>query len=180
MHQIHQNYSRIGVMTWRKCRGAIPWNLGVVRHRYQPGFSTPVDKAAPWLATWISSSFGLQSATALTILAVLSLFLILIHLGVRQCDRPRCGDDSYRHFGAAKRADAGNQRRRHDHDPAVRGQFRHDLAGQTAPQNMVVYGTDTFSVRDFVRTGIPLTVIAYLLVLLMGATYWRWLGLLGS
>ena len=49
-----------------------------------------------------------------------------------------------------------------------------------APQNMVVYGTDTFSVRDFVRTGIPLTVIAYLLVLLMGATYWRWLGLLGS
>lgn len=45
-----------------------------------------------------------------------------------------------------------------------------------APQNMVAYGTDTFEVRDFVRTGIPLTIIAYLLILLMGATYWKWLG----
>ena len=45
-----------------------------------------------------------------------------------------------------------------------------------APQNMVAYSTDTFEVRDFVRTGIPLTIIAYALVLLMGATYWKWLG----
>jgi di/tricarboxylate transporter len=46
-----------------------------------------------------------------------------------------------------------------------------------APQNMVAYGTDTFEVRDFVRTGIPLTIVAYGLVLLFGATYWKWLGL---
>ncbi len=45
-----------------------------------------------------------------------------------------------------------------------------------APQNMVAYGTDTFAVRDFVRTGLVLTVIGYVLVLLLGATYWRWLG----
>ena len=29
-----------------------------------------------------------------------------------------------------------------------------------APQNMVAYGTDTFEARDFVRTGLVLTVIA--------------------
>ncbi len=46
-----------------------------------------------------------------------------------------------------------------------------------APQNMVAYGTDTFEVRDFIRTGIPLTIAAYLLVLILGATYWKWLGL---
>jgi sodium-dependent dicarboxylate transporter 2/3/5 len=45
-----------------------------------------------------------------------------------------------------------------------------------APQNMVAYGTDTFAARDFIRTGLVLTVIGYLLVLLLGATYWRWLG----
>ena len=45
-----------------------------------------------------------------------------------------------------------------------------------APQNMVAYGTDTFEARDFVRTGIVITVNGYLLVLLMGATYWTWLG----
>jgi di/tricarboxylate transporter len=45
-----------------------------------------------------------------------------------------------------------------------------------APQNMVGYGTETFAARDFVRTGLVLTVIAVALVMLLGATYWRWLG----
>jgi di/tricarboxylate transporter len=44
------------------------------------------------------------------------------------------------------------------------------------PQNMVGYGTDTFAAKDFVRTGIVLTMIAFALVMLLGATYWRWLG----
>jgi di/tricarboxylate transporter len=46
-----------------------------------------------------------------------------------------------------------------------------------APQNMIAYATGTFEVKDFVRTGIPLTIAAYLLILLLGATYWKWLGL---
>ncbi len=45
-----------------------------------------------------------------------------------------------------------------------------------APQNMVAYGTETFDAKDFVRTGLVLTVIALALVMLLGATYWRWLG----
>ena len=45
-----------------------------------------------------------------------------------------------------------------------------------APQNMVAYGTETFEAQDFVRTGLVLTVIALALVMLLGATYWRWLG----
>jgi len=45
-----------------------------------------------------------------------------------------------------------------------------------APQNMVACGTDTFAVKDFVKTGLVLTVIAYVLVLLLGATYWPWMG----
>jgi len=40
-----------------------------------------------------------------------------------------------------------------------------------APQNMVAYGTETFEARDFVRTGLVLTVIAFALVMLLGATY---------
>jgi di/tricarboxylate transporter len=45
-----------------------------------------------------------------------------------------------------------------------------------SPEGMVAYGTETFVVRDFVGTGIAITVLAYLLTLLLGATYWRWLG----
>jgi di/tricarboxylate transporter len=47
-----------------------------------------------------------------------------------------------------------------------------------APQNMVAYGTETFVVRDFVRSGLVLTVAGYALILLLAATYWSWLGLL--
>ena len=46
-----------------------------------------------------------------------------------------------------------------------------------APQNMIAYGTDTFEVHDFVRAGIPLTIIAFALIMILGATYWKWLGL---
>lgn len=45
-----------------------------------------------------------------------------------------------------------------------------------APQNMIACGTETFEARDFVRTGPVLAVIAFALVMLLGATYWRWLG----
>ena len=45
-----------------------------------------------------------------------------------------------------------------------------------APQNMVAYGTETFEAKDFVRTGLVLTVIALALVMPVGATCWRWLG----
>lgn len=47
-----------------------------------------------------------------------------------------------------------------------------------SPQGMVAHGTGTFEVRDFVRTGIALTVMAYLLSLLFAATYWDWIGMI--
>ena len=46
-----------------------------------------------------------------------------------------------------------------------------------APQNMVAYSTDTFEVKDFIKTGIPLTLIAYGLIIAFSATYWKLLGL---
>lgn len=48
----------------------------------------------------------------------------------------------------------------------------------SAPQNMLAYGTGTFTVKDFLKTGIALTIIGYLLILLLSATYWQWIGLL--
>jgi solute carrier family 13 (sodium-dependent dicarboxylate transporter), member 2/3/5 len=44
------------------------------------------------------------------------------------------------------------------------------------PQNMLAFGTETFEARDFIRVGIALTVIAYVMLLVFAATYWRWLG----
>ena len=48
----------------------------------------------------------------------------------------------------------------------------------SAPQNMLAYGTGTFDAKDLLKTGIPITVIGYLLILLFTFTYWQWTGLL--
>ena len=45
-----------------------------------------------------------------------------------------------------------------------------------APQNMVCLGTETFNAKQFAKVGIIVTIVGYLLMLLMGMTYWRWLG----
>jgi len=45
------------------------------------------------------------------------------------------------------------------------------------PHLMIAYGTDTFEVRDLMKVGIPLTVIALLLLIVFWFTYWRWLGI---
>lgn len=45
-----------------------------------------------------------------------------------------------------------------------------------SPQGMVAYGADTFAPRDFIRTGLVLTMLAYVLTLVFSTTYWRWLG----
>lgn len=47
-----------------------------------------------------------------------------------------------------------------------------------APQNMLAYGTGAFTSKDFIRSGIPLTIIGYLMILLFGLTYWKWVGLM--
>ena len=46
------------------------------------------------------------------------------------------------------------------------------------PQNMVAYSTDTFEVADFIKVGLPMTIIGYALILAMALFYWPLLGLL--
>jgi len=168
---------RIGVMSWDEAQSRIPWGtLVLFGVGISLGSALLSTKAAPWLAKIIVASFGLQTASALMILAVLSVFLIIIHLG----------------FASATGLAAAMI-------PIIISVLQNvktpglNVVGMTmilqyvvsfgmilpvnAPQNMIAYGTGTFEVKDFVKTGIPLTIAAYLVILLLGATYWKWLGL---
>lgn len=133
-------------------------------------------KAGVWLAKSIVPFFGLSYSSAFMILAILALFLIIIHLG----------------FASATALAAAMI-------PIVISMLQEvktpglNIIGMTmilqyvisfgfilpvnAPQNMIAYGTDTFTVKEFIKTGIPLTIIAYGLILLLAATYWKWIGL---
>ena len=171
---------RVGVMNWKEAQNSIPWGT-LVLFGVGIGLGSALlsTKAAPWLATWISAAFGLQTASAMVVLAIMAAFLIVIHLGFASATGL-----------AAAMIPIVISVLQSVQTPGI------NVVGMTmilqyvvsfgmilpvnAPQNMVAYGTDTFEVRDFVRTGIPLTIIAYALVLLMGATYWKWLGYMAA
>jgi anion transporter len=172
----------IGVMGWKQAQSKIPWGTIVL---FGTGISLGTallqTKAAAWLAHIIVANLGLAGASAFMILALLSLFLIVVHLGFASATA--LASAMIPIMISVLQQIAGGP----DAAPL-------NLIGMTmllqfvvsfgfilpvnAPQNMVAYGTDTFSVKDFVRTGLVLTVIGYALVLLLGATYWSWMGYL--
>ena len=168
---------KIGVMNWEETVHKINWGtvllFGVGISLGSALLST---KAATWMANQIVASFGLANSSTIVVLAIMSLFLIFIHMG----------------FASATGLAAAII-------PIVISVLQSlktpgvNVIGMTmilqyvvsfgfilpvnAPQNMIAYGTDTFEVRDFVRSGIPLTIIGFGLIMLLGATYWKWLGL---
>ena len=172
----------IGVMGWKQAQSKIPWGTIVL---FGTGISLGTallqTKAAAWLANIIVANLGLAGASAFVILALLSLFLIVVHLGFASATA--LASAMIPIMISVLQQIAGGP----DAAPL-------NLVGMTmllqfvvsfgfilpvnAPQNMVAYGTDTFTVRDFVRTGLLLTVIGFGLVLLLGATYWSWMGYL--
>jgi len=166
----------IGIMTWKEAQPKIPWGTVVL---FGVGISLGTallqTKGALWLADIVVAEFGLKNATAFFILGVMTLFLIVIHLGFASATA--LASAMIPIVIAVLQGVA---------TPGI------NVVGMTmllqfvvsfgfilvvnAPQNMVAYGTETFEARDFVRTGLVLTIIAFALVMLLGATYWHWLG----
>ncbi|MBP7248417.1 MAG: DASS family sodium-coupled anion symporter [Negativicutes bacterium] len=166
----------INILTWEDAQHKLAWGtLFLFGIGISLGSAIIDTKAGVWLAKTLVPFFGLADASGLFILAVLAAFLIIIHLG----------------FASATALAAAMI-------PIIISMLQEvktpgiNVIGMTmilqyvisfgfilpvnAPQNMIAYGTDTFSVKDFVRTGIPLTFIAYGLIMLLAATYWKWLG----
>ena len=166
----------LGVMNWKESQRGFPWGTVVL---FAVGISVGVallrTDAAAWLANLIVHSLGLEQASAFVILMLLSLFLIVIHLGF-----------------ASATALASTM------IPIIIGVLTAvqtpgiNAVGMTmllqfvvsfgfilpmnAPQNMIAYGTDTFDSRDFVRTGLVITFAAIVLLGIFALTYWPWMG----
>ena len=166
----------VGVMDWKTSQKGFPWGTVVL---FAVGISVGTallkTQAAAWLANLIVSHLGLQQASAFAILMLLSVFLIVIHLGF-----------------ASATALASTM------IPIILSVLAAvqtpglNVVGMTmllqfvvsigfilpvnSPQAMIAYGTDTFEARDFVRTGLVLTVVATALLVLFSLTYWPWMG----
>ncbi len=170
----------IGVMGWKQAQSRIPWGTIVL---FGTGISLGTallqTKAAAWLANIIVANLGLAGASAFMILALLSLFLIVVHLGFASATALASAMIPIMISVLQQIAGAPDATPLNLVGMTMLFQFVVSfgfILPVNAPQNMVAYGTDTFAVKDFVKTGLVLTVIAYVLVLLLGATYWPWMG----
>ncbi len=78
----------IGVMNWQQTVNKINWGtLLLFGVGISLGSALLSTKAAQWLADMIVLSFGLENSTTFMILAVMAIFLIVIHLGFALSDR---------------------------------------------------------------------------------------------
>jgi anion transporter len=167
---------RIGVLEWKQVQSRFPWGI-LVQLGVGVGLGIELLRtgAAGWLASFVVNEFGVQQLSIFAILAILWLFLIVVHLGFAS--------------GAAMATTM---------IPVMLGVLQQaqippdKVAGMTmllafvtsigwilpinGPQNMLAFGTGTFEARDFIRVGTVLTVVAYVMLLLFAATYWHWLG----
>lgn len=166
----------IGVMTWKEAQPRIPWGTVVL---FGVGISLGTallqTKAAAWLADLIVTGFALDQLGALAILAVLAAFLIVIHLGFASATALAAAMIPILIAVLQKVQTPGLSAI----GITMLLQFVISfgfILPVNSPQGTVAYGMGAFAARDFVRTGLVLTVAAYLLTLLFGATYWHWLG----
>ena len=167
---------RLGVMDWKESQRGFPWGTVVL---FAIGISVGTallrTQAAGWLANLIVQNLGLQNASAFGILMLLSLFLIVIHLGFASATA--LASTMIPIIISVLMA---------VQTPGI------NVVGMTmllqfvvsfgfilpvnAPQNMIAYGTDTFDAKDFIRTGLVITLAAAVLLVIFALTYWPWMG----
>jgi sodium-dependent dicarboxylate transporter 2/3/5 len=168
---------KIGVFDWKSIEKLIPWGTIIV---FAVGIALGTilldTKGAQWLSNKVFEIMGLEKMPILIIIAIVSLFNILIHLGFASATSLSSAlipiliaftstvDLNVNSIGFVLIQQF-----------VVSFGF---LLPVSAPQNMLAYGTGAFKVKDLLKSGIPLTVMGYLLILLFSATYWKWIGLL--
>ncbi|ALF11127.1 DASS family sodium-coupled anion symporter [Parageobacillus thermoglucosidasius] len=168
---------KIGVLDWKSVEKLIPWGTIIV---FAVGIALGTilldTKGAQWLSNKVFEVMGLEKMPILIIIAIISLFNILIHLGFASATSLSSALIPIL-IAFATTADLNV-------NPigfVLIQQFVVSfgfLLPVSAPQNMLAYGTGAFNVKDLLKSGVPLTVIGYLLILLFSATYWKWVGLL--
>ena len=168
---------KIGVFEWKEVEKTINWGTIIV---FAIGISLGSLLLSTGGASWLSDrTFGALGLTTWPIIAVIALvgvFNILIHLGFASATSLASALIPV-FISLAQSMNLGDQSLGFVLIQQYLICFGF-LLPVSAPQNMLAYGTGTFDAKDLLKTGIPITVIGYLLILLFTFTYWQWTGLL--
>jgi anion transporter len=168
----------IGVLRWKTAEPLIPWGT-VILFSIGISLGTLLTRtgAATWLANATLGQLGLGTLSAVAVIAALSAFNIVLHLGFASAT------------GLASTLIPVMIAFAQQLPPSTGNAFGIVLIQQfvvsigfilpmNAPQNMLCYGTGAFDTRTFALIGVPLTIAGYLVILALSATVWPAMGVL--
>lgn len=168
---------KIGIMSWKEAESKIPWGTIIV---FGVGISLGnvllQTTAAQWLSDKTFGLMGLEHLPIIATIALISLFNILIHLGFASATSLSSALIPV-FISLATTLHLGD----HTIGFVLIQQFVISfgfLLPVSSPQGMLAYGTETFTAKDYLKVGLPLTIAGYVLIILFSMTYWKWLGLL--
>lgn len=167
---------RIGIMSWKESQKGFPWGTVVLfAVGIAMGSALLKTQAAPWLAKQIVENLGLVNASAFAILMLLSMFLIVIHLGFASATAL-----------ASTMIPIVISMLQVVETPGINAigitmllQFVVSfgfILPVNSPQGMLAYGTDTFTIEQYVKTGFVITIAATVLLVIFALTYWPMMG----
>lgn len=167
---------RIGIMSWKESQKGFPWGTVVLfAIGIAMGSALLKTQAAPWLAKQIVENLGLVNASAFAILMLLSMFLIVIHLGFASATAL-----------ASTMIPIVISVLQVVETPGINAigitmllQFVVSfgfILPVNSPQGMLAYGTDTFTIKQYVKTGFVITIAATVLLVIFALTYWPMMG----
>lgn len=168
----------IGIFSWKIAEPMINWGTIVV---FGIGISLGTVLLNTGGAAWLSDStfgrLGLDNYPIVGVIAIVALFNIIIHLGFASATSLASALIPV-FIALSMTLGLG-------HDQSIGfvliQQFVISigfLLPISSPQGMLAYGTGTFQIKDYFKAGVPLTIVGYLLILLMSATYWQWIGVI--
>lgn len=167
----------VGILDWKYAQSKIGWGSVVM---FGAGISLGTallqTKAAQWLANSFVHAFNLESLPIFALAAVIALFLVLIHLGFASATALSAAMIPIVISIVSTSTLPGLNAVGFTMIMQFSICFGFVLPANS-PQAMVSYGTETYEVKDFMRTGIPITIIGFALYLLFTGTYWHWIGL---
>ncbi len=167
----------IRIMSWKDAQARISWGtLVLFGIGISMGSALLSTKAAAWLAQELSVGLGLAGMSVFMVFAILAMFLIIVHIGF-----------------ASATAVASSM------IPIMIAVLQSlnitglNIVGITmvlqfvvsfgfilpvnSPQGILAFATDTFTAKDCIKVGIPITIIGYILLLIFASTYWKVLGI---
>lgn len=169
---------RIGVMHWSEAEKQVPWGTIIL---FAAGISLgtlmATTGAAAWLAQVTLGRMGLSGLPVFAVVGALSLFSIVLHLGFASATGLASTLIPIM-IAFAQTLPVGRETAFGIvliQSFVVSFGF---ILPTNAPQNMLCYGTGAFSIAQFAKVGVVVTIAGWALIVLLAATLWPMMGVL--